>query len=60
MTAACVLHNFCLLHEDTFDDDDNRPPPDDPNNDNDDDDDLIDDASTRQALLDFLVTQGFL
>lgn len=58
VTAACVLHNFCLLHGDTFDGDENRPPPDDP--DNDDDDDPIDGASTRQALLDFLVTQGFL
>ena len=57
VTAACVLHNFCLLHGDTFDDE-NWPPPDDP--DDDDDDDPIDGASTRQALLDFLVTQGFL
>ena len=64
MTAACVLHNFCLLHlhGDTFDDDKNWPPPDDPDNndDDDDDDDPIDGASTCQALLDFLVTQGFL
>lgn len=60
VTAACVLHNFCLLHGDTFDDDENRSPPDDPDNDVDDYDDPIDGASTRQALLDFLVTQGFL
>lgn len=60
VTAACVLHNFCLLHGDTFDDDENRSPPDDPDNDDDDDNDPIDGASTRQALLDFLVTQGFL
>ena len=58
MIAECVLHNFCLLHGDTFDDNENRPPPDDP--DNDDDNDPIDSASTRQALLDFLVIQGFL
>ena len=54
VTAACVLDNFCLLHGDTFDDNKNRPPPDDPDNDN--DDDPIDGSSTRQALLDFLVT----
>lgn len=30
MTAACILHNFCIMQGDAFDDDDNdQPQPDD-------------------------------
>ena len=31
VTAACVLHNFCVMQGDSFDDDNDRPPLDDQN-----------------------------
>ena len=58
VTAACILHNFCIMQGDVFDDDENRQPPDD--DDDDDDGAAQDGSSARQAMLDYLVAQGVL
>lgn len=59
VTAACVLHNFCIMQGDAFDEDEDRPPPDD-QNDAGDDDEAQDGSATRQTVLDYLVFQGVL
>lgn len=59
MTAACVLHNFCVMQGDSFDDDDDRPPPVD-QNDADEDDEAQDGSATRQIMLDYLLSHGVL
>ena len=59
MTAACVLHNFCVMQGDSFDDDNNRPPLDD-QNDADEDDEAQDGPATCQTMLDYLLSQGVL
>lgn len=58
VTAACILHNFCITQGDVFDDDENRQPPDD--DDDDDDGAAQDGSSARQAMLDYLAAQGVL
>lgn len=58
VTAACILHNFCIMQGDVFDDDENRQPPDD--DDDDDDGAAQDGSSARQAMLDYLAAQGVL
>lgn len=59
VTAACVLHKFCIMQGDAFDADDDRPPPVD-QNDADDDDAAQDGSATRQTMLDYLLFQGAL
>ena len=59
VTAACVLHNFCIMQGDSFDDDDDRPPLDN-QNDADKDDETQDGSASPQAMLDYLLSQGFL
>ena len=59
VTAACVLHNFCVMQGDSVDDDEDRPPPDD-QNDADEDDEAQDGSATRQTMLDYLLSQGVL
>ena len=59
MTAACVLHNFCIMQGDSFDDDDDRSPPDD-QNDVDKDNEAQDESATRQTMLDYLLSRGVL
>ena len=57
VTAACILHNFCITQGDVFDDENCQPP----NDDDDDDDEAAQDGSSaRQAMLDYLATQGVL
>ena len=58
VTAACILHNFCIMQRDVFNEDENRQPPDD--DDDDDDGAAQDGSSARQAMLDYLVAQGVL
>ena len=59
MTAACVLHNFCVMQGDSFDDDNDCPPLDD-QNDADEDDEAQDGSATRQTMLNYLLSQGVL
>lgn len=59
MTAACILHNFCVMQGDSFDDDDDRPPRVD-QNDADEDDEAQDRSATRQTMLDYLLFHGVL
>ena len=59
VTAACVLHNFCVMQGDSFDDDNDRPSLDD-QNDADEDDEAQDGSATRQTMLDYLLSQGVL
>ena len=59
MTAACVLHNFCVMQGDSFDDDDDRRPPVD-QIDADEDDEAQDGPATRQTMLDYVLSQGVL
>ena len=59
VTAACALHNFCIIQGDSFDDDNECPLLDD-QNDSDDDDDAQDGSATCQTMPDYLVTEGVL
>lgn len=55
VTAACILHNFCIMQGDTFDDDDRAAQND---QGNDIDDEAPNGRMARQAMLDYLVTRG--
>ena len=49
-TAACVLHNFCLMQGDSYNDDDDRGAPDDQDDDGGD--------AVRELLMDHLIGEG--